>query len=67
MSIDKNRLKKNMIKIGLDALGIGLCGGVAYLATAFVPAIKGFEVFLGVAAGLWLYAPVRNLITRIKE
>ena len=67
MSIDQNRLKKNLTKIGLDAVGIGVCGGLAYLVGSLVPALHGTEVFLGVAAGLWLYAPVRNLITKIKE
>jgi len=67
MSIDKARIKKNLIHIGLDAVGIGVCGGIAYLTTALVPSISGSEVFLGVAAGLWLYTPIRNLITKIKE
>jgi len=67
MSFDKDRIKKNLTRIGLDAAGIGVCGGLAYLAGQLVPVLQGFEVFLGVAAGLWLYTPVRNLITKIKE
>ena len=67
MSFDKKRLKKNATKIGLDAAGIVVCGGLAYLAGAMIPMLSGLETFLGVAAGLWLYAPVRNLITKIKE
>ncbi len=67
MNIDKDRLIKNGTKIGLDAAGIVVCGGLAYLAGAFIPVLSGLETFLGVAAGLWLYAPIRNLITKIKE
>jgi len=67
MSFDKERIKKNLSKIGLDAIGIVVCGGLAYLAGAIIPILSGFETFLGVAAGLWLYTPVRNLITKIKE
>jgi hydroxylamine reductase (hybrid-cluster protein) len=58
----KERLLKNLKKIGLDALGIILCGGSAYGLGYLIPILHGFEVFIGVAAGLWLYEPVRKLL-----
>jgi hypothetical protein len=62
--MDKERLKKAGKRIGLDALGVLLCGGVAYLAGGLIPAIHGLEVFLGVTAGIYLWPSVIKLIDK---
>lgn len=63
--MDKIRIKKNLLKIGIDACGIGACTGLAFLVPQFIPVLAGLEVVLGVTAGIWAYMPLRSLISKL--
>jgi hypothetical protein len=64
---NKERIKKNAIKIGLDAIAIILCGVASMSIGEFVPVLKGLEVFVAVSSGIWLYVPISNLVKKIKK
>ena len=66
MKLNKEKIKKNLVKIGLDAAAILVCGLASVLAGKIVPILKDLEVFLAVASGIWLYIPLRKLIDKVK-
>lgn len=65
MKIDEDKVKKALKKIGLDALGIGICVFAASEVPRFIPLLKGAELVLSCSAGIWLYVPLRNFINNI--
>jgi len=67
MKIDKARLKKNAIKIGLDAGAIIALGIGSVAASEFLPILKDLEIFVAVAAGIWGYVPLRGLIEKLRK
>lgn len=67
MKIDKESLKKNAIKTGLDALAIVVVGIGAMASSEFIPALEELEIFVAVAGGIWLYVPLRGLIEKLRK
>lgn len=67
MKIDKERLKKNAINIGLDAAAILACGAASAALPQVLPALKGTEIFIAVASGIWLYLPLKSLISKLRK
>lgn len=65
--MDKAKLKKFAIKTGLDAAGILGCVIAAGHAPDLIPMFKGLEMPLAVAAGIWLYVPLRGLIDKAAD
>lgn len=66
MKIDKQKIKEQAKKVGLDAVAILVCGIAAKALPEFVPAFQDFEIFVAVASGIWLYMPLRKLIEKVK-
>jgi hypothetical protein len=62
--MNKERIKANLKRIGLDALGVFVCGGIAYLLGAQVEILSGLEVFVGVATGIYLWPLVMKLLNK---
>lgn len=62
--MNKTKLKQIALKTGLDIVGIMGCAIVAGHIHNLVPALKGAELPMAVAAGIWLYVPLRNLIDK---
>jgi len=67
MKIDKQNIKKQAIKTGLDFLAIILLGIGSMLLPEFVPFFEDLEVFVAVATGIWFYIPLRGLIDKVRE
>lgn len=65
--MDKARSKKNAIKIGLDVAAILALGIGSIAATEFLPILQDLEVFVAVAAGIWGYIPLRDLIEKFRK
>ena len=58
---------KNLAKIAQDGVGILLCGLLAFFIAGLVPIFRPFTVYLGVAAGIWLYKPIIEKIRHVIE
>lgn len=65
--MDWQKILRELKKIGFDAIGIGILGGLSYLAGALVPALHGLEVWVGVTAGIWLWPSIRSLVYKVGE
>ena len=58
---------KNLARIGQDAVGIFLCGFLAFFVSGLIPILRPVTVYLGVAAGIWLYKPIIGKIRQIVD
>jgi len=67
MKIDKARLKKNAIKIGLDAGAIIILGIASVAVSEIVPVLKDLEVFVAVTAGIWGWVPLKGLLEKLRK
>ena len=60
-------MKEKAIKIALDAVAILVCSAVANLIGHNVPILSGLKLPMAVAAGVWLYAPLKEKLVELKK
>lgn len=67
MKINKDWLKKQAIKFGLDVGAIIALGIGSMFLPEVIPSLKDLEVFVAVTSGIWLYIPLRGLIDKVRQ
>ena len=60
-----DKVKNFLIKIVVDVGGIVLCSLAVSTAPEFIPILKGLEMPMAVASGVWLYIPIKNGIQKL--